>query len=84
MAGRLRTIGEDKRERERREKMEADVQAIWKMIEEGNLKRFITGTSDEPSEKADKKPSEEPAQKASEEPTQEPSEEPTQEPSAEK
>ena len=38
--GKLNTLGEDEKDIQRREKLEADVQAVQKVIEEGGLSKI--------------------------------------------
>lgn len=71
--GKLNTVGEDERDIEIREKMEADVLAIWKAIEEKNLLRIGLMSFGEPSEEPSEQPSEKPTPNSSQNPAPEPS-----------
>lgn len=69
--GKLHTVGEDERDVERREKMEADILAIYKAIEESGLRKFALGSSEEAGENPEVKPEVKAAEEAAQEPTQE-------------
>lgn len=69
--GKLHTVGEEERDVENREKMEADVLAIYKAIEESGLRKFALGSSEETAEKPEEKPTGEAAQEPAQDPSAE-------------